>query len=104
MVFTGFLFAVCSSRKHFKDLNLLRALPVIKASGNRKSCRLYILLGILIVVAVFGITYFSNHPEQLQTVSDLLKPADLLNMKFLGINLEQYPRGILVIISTAVQA
>ncbi len=37
------------------------------------------------------ITYFSNHPEQLQSVSDLLKPADLLNMNFLGINLGAIP-------------
>jgi len=37
------------------------------------------------------ITYFSNHSEQLQMVSDLLKPADLLNMNFLGINLGAIP-------------
>ena len=37
------------------------------------------------------ITYFSNHSEQLQAVSDLLKPADLLNMNFLGINLGTVP-------------
>lgn len=37
------------------------------------------------------ITYFSNHPELLQSVSDLLKPADLLNMNFLGINLGVMP-------------
>jgi len=37
------------------------------------------------------ITYFSNHSEQLQAVSDLLKPAYLLNMNFLGINLGTVP-------------
>ncbi len=37
------------------------------------------------------ITYFSNHPEKLKSVSDLLKPADLLNMNFLGINLGVIP-------------
>ena len=37
------------------------------------------------------ITYFSNHPEKLESVSDLLKPADLLNMSFLGINLGVIP-------------
>ncbi|MDK2967658.1 YidC/Oxa1 family membrane protein insertase [Lacrimispora sp.] len=37
------------------------------------------------------ITYFSSHPEQLSQVSNLLKPEDLLNMSFLGINLGAVP-------------
>jgi YidC/Oxa1 family membrane protein insertase len=37
------------------------------------------------------ITYFYNHTEQLQAVSNLLKPEDLLNMNFLGINLGAVP-------------
>lgn len=37
------------------------------------------------------ITYFSNHSEQLQTISNLLKPEDLLNMSFLGVNLGVVP-------------
>jgi len=37
------------------------------------------------------ITYFSSHPEQLSQVSNLLKPEDLLNMNFLGINLGAVP-------------
>jgi YidC/Oxa1 family membrane protein insertase len=37
------------------------------------------------------ITYFSSHPERLSQVSNLLKPEDLLNMNFLGINLGSVP-------------
>lgn len=37
------------------------------------------------------ITYFSNHTEQLERVSHLIKPEDLLNMDFLGINLAAVP-------------
>jgi YidC/Oxa1 family membrane protein insertase len=37
------------------------------------------------------ITYFSSHPEQLSQVSNLLKPEELLNMSFLGINLGAVP-------------
>jgi len=37
------------------------------------------------------ITYFSSHAEQLEGVSHLLKPEDLLNMDFLGINLGAIP-------------
>ena len=37
------------------------------------------------------ITYFKSHPEQLSKVSDLLKPEELLNMNFLGINLGTVP-------------
>ncbi|PHJ38589.1 preprotein translocase subunit YidC [Desulforamulus profundi] len=37
------------------------------------------------------IAYFSDHSEQLQAVSHLLKPEDLLNMNFLGINLGAVP-------------
>jgi len=37
------------------------------------------------------ITYFNSHTEQLQAVSSLLKPEDLLNMNFLGINLGAVP-------------
>ncbi len=37
------------------------------------------------------ITYFSSHPEQLSQVSHLLKPEELLNMSFLGINLGDVP-------------
>lgn len=37
------------------------------------------------------IAYFNNHSEQLQTISHLLKSEDLLNMKFLGINLGAVP-------------
>ncbi|ETA81699.1 YidC/Oxa1 family membrane protein insertase [Youngiibacter fragilis] len=37
------------------------------------------------------ITYFSAHPEQLSQVSNLLKPEELLNMSFLGINLGAVP-------------
>lgn len=37
------------------------------------------------------ITYFSRHAEQLQTVSHLLKPDDLLNMEFWRINLGAVP-------------
>lgn len=37
------------------------------------------------------IDYFSNYPEQLSKVSYLLKPEDLLNMNFFGINLGAIP-------------
>jgi YidC/Oxa1 family membrane protein insertase len=37
------------------------------------------------------ITYFNNHMDQVQSVSNLLKPDDLLNMNFLGINLGAVP-------------
>ena len=37
------------------------------------------------------ITYFSGHAEQLKSISHLLKPEDLLNMNFLGINLGAIP-------------
>lgn len=37
------------------------------------------------------ITYFKSHPDQLSQVSDLLKPEELLNMNFLGINLGNVP-------------
>ncbi|HPO77718.1 MAG TPA: YidC/Oxa1 family membrane protein insertase [Candidatus Avimonas sp.] len=37
------------------------------------------------------ITYFSSHADQLHRVSHLLKPEDLLNMDFLGINLGAIP-------------
>ena len=37
------------------------------------------------------ITYFSTHPEQLSQVTNLLKPEELLNMSFLGINLGAVP-------------
>jgi YidC/Oxa1 family membrane protein insertase len=37
------------------------------------------------------ITYFSSHPEQLSQVFNLLKPEELLNMNFLGINLGAIP-------------
>jgi len=37
------------------------------------------------------ITYFSSHTEQLKTISQLLKPEDLFNMNFLGINLGAVP-------------
>jgi len=37
------------------------------------------------------ITYFSNHMDQLKGVSHLIKPEDLLNMDFLGINLGAVP-------------
>ena len=37
------------------------------------------------------IAYFTNHPEKLESVSHLLKPEDLLNMNFLGINLGAVP-------------
>jgi YidC/Oxa1 family membrane protein insertase len=37
------------------------------------------------------ITYFSSHPERLSQVSNLLKPEDLLNMNFLGIDLGSVP-------------
>jgi YidC/Oxa1 family membrane protein insertase len=37
------------------------------------------------------ITYFNAHPEQLLQVSNLLKPEELLNMSFLGINLGAVP-------------
>jgi YidC/Oxa1 family membrane protein insertase len=37
------------------------------------------------------ITYYSNYPEQLSQISNLLKPEELLNMSFLGINLGAVP-------------
>jgi YidC/Oxa1 family membrane protein insertase len=37
------------------------------------------------------IDYFSGHPELLEKVTHLLKPADLFNMDFLGINLGAIP-------------
>jgi len=37
------------------------------------------------------ITHFSSHADQLHRVSHLLKPEDLLNMDFLGINLGAIP-------------
>ncbi len=37
------------------------------------------------------IAYFNEHAEQLEAVSHLLKPEDLLNMDFLGINLGAIP-------------
>jgi YidC/Oxa1 family membrane protein insertase len=37
------------------------------------------------------ISYFSSHTELLEKVSHLLKPEDLLNMDFLGINLGAIP-------------
>lgn len=37
------------------------------------------------------IAYFNSHSEQLAAVSHLLKPEDLLNMNFLGINLGEIP-------------
>jgi YidC/Oxa1 family membrane protein insertase len=37
------------------------------------------------------ITYFNSHSEQLAAVSNLLKPEDLLNMNFWGINLGAVP-------------
>jgi YidC/Oxa1 family membrane protein insertase len=37
------------------------------------------------------IAYFNSHSEQLVAVSNFLKPEDLLNMTFLGINLGAVP-------------
>lgn len=37
------------------------------------------------------VAYFNSHAEQLQAVSHLLKPEDLLNMNFLGIHLGAIP-------------
>ncbi|MPN06890.1 Membrane protein insertase YidC 2 [bioreactor metagenome] len=37
------------------------------------------------------IAYFSHHTEQLQAISNLLKPEDLPNMNFLGVNLGAVP-------------
>lgn len=37
------------------------------------------------------ITYFNSHPEQLSKIFNLLKPEELLNMNFLGINLGAIP-------------
>jgi len=37
------------------------------------------------------IAYYNNHTEQLQTIFHLLKPEDLLNMEFFGINLGAVP-------------
>jgi len=40
------------------------------------------------------ISYFGNHPESMNQVSHLLRPEDLFNMNFLGINLGAMPSGI----------
>lgn len=45
------------------------------------------------------ISYFSKHPEALSQVSHLLKPEDIFNMNFLGINLGAMPSGIFTNIS-----
>ena len=45
------------------------------------------------------ISYFGKHPDALSQVSHLLKPEDIFNMNFLGINLGAMPSGIFTNIS-----
>jgi YidC/Oxa1 family membrane protein insertase len=40
------------------------------------------------------ISYYGKHPELMNQVSQLLKPENLFNMNFLGINLGSMPSGI----------